>query len=160
MSDGLQAYCRECSAEYRRLRQEAKGKRVREKVQVPPGHKRCPQCEEVKPRSAGERNKPSSDGWASYCRERGPERTRVSCVKRKYALTPTELNALAAERQGVCRIASPPRQLMWITATGRVGSVAYSASAAMRHRGSSRTERMPYGVPPHIWKETCGSQHS
>lgn len=36
MSDGLQAYCRECSAEYRRLRQEAKGKRVREKVPVPP----------------------------------------------------------------------------------------------------------------------------
>ncbi|MFH9431825.1 endonuclease VII domain-containing protein [Streptomyces sp. NPDC017615] len=32
MPDGLQAYCRECSAEYYRRRQEAKGKTVREKV--------------------------------------------------------------------------------------------------------------------------------
>jgi len=38
MHDGLQAYCRECSAEYYRQRQAAKGRSVREKVPVPLGH--------------------------------------------------------------------------------------------------------------------------
>ncbi|MEV0304228.1 endonuclease domain-containing protein [Streptomyces prasinus] len=62
MPDGLRAYCRECSAEHRRQRREAKGRKVRGKVPVPSGHKRCPRCEAVKPHTEWERDGSSSDG--------------------------------------------------------------------------------------------------
>ncbi len=134
MPDGLQAYCRECAAEYYRQRQEAKGKKVREKVPAPPGHKRCPQCEEVKPHSEWERNKSSSDGWASYCRACRAERNRVSYFKRRYGLTPAELDALVAEQQGVCCIclAAPAAHVDHCHEKGRVrGVLCFSCNAAL-----------------------------
>ncbi|WP_078962256.1 endonuclease VII domain-containing protein [Streptomyces hygroscopicus] len=159
MSDGLQAYCRECSAEYCRLRQEAKGKSVREKVQAPPGRKRCPQREEAKPRSAWGRDTSSSDGWASHCRERGPERTRVSCVKRKYGLTPTELDALAAGQPGVCRIclAAPAAHVDHGHGTGRVrGVLCFSCNAAsgqFKDRADAIRRAAAY-LEGNVWKPT------
>ncbi|MEU8651165.1 MULTISPECIES: endonuclease VII domain-containing protein [unclassified Streptomyces] len=134
MPDGLQAYCRECSAEYYRQRQEARGKKVREKVPVPLGHKRCPQCEDVKPHSEWERNKASSDGWASYCRVCRAERNRISYFKRKYGLTPAELDALVAEQHGVCCIclAAPAEHVDHCHKTGRVrGVLCFSCNAAL-----------------------------
>ncbi|RPF32182.1 recombination endonuclease VII [Streptomyces sp. TLI_185] len=134
MPDGLQAYCRECAAEYYRQRQEAKGKKVREKVSVPPGHKRCPQCEEVKPHSEWELNKSSSDGWASYCRACRAERNRVSYFKRKYGLTPAELDALIEEQRGICCIclAAPAEHVDHCHKTGRVrGVLCFSCNAAL-----------------------------
>lgn len=124
MPDGLQAYCRKCSAEYYRQRQEAKGKKVREKIAVPPGHKRCPQCELVKPHAEWERNKSSSDGWASYCRECRAERNRISYFKRRYGLTPRSWRRSWPNSGESAAYVLPPRRSMWITATRRVGSVA------------------------------------
>ncbi|MFI1506431.1 endonuclease VII domain-containing protein [Streptomyces sp. NPDC020597] len=134
MPDGLQAYCRECSAEYYRQRQEAKGKKVREKVAVPPGHKRCPQCESVKPHAEWEVNKSSSDGWSSYCRECRAERNRISYFKRKYGLTPKELDALITSQRGVCCIclAAPAAHVDHCHETGRVrGVLCFSCNAAL-----------------------------
>ncbi|MDX2525049.1 endonuclease VII domain-containing protein [Streptomyces europaeiscabiei] len=134
MPDGLQAYCRECSAEYYRQRQEAKGKAVRAKVHVPSGHKRCPDCGEVKPHTVWERNKASSDGWASYCRECRAERNRVSYFKRKYGLTPVELDAMVAAQQGICCIclAAPAVHVDHCHETGRVrGVLCFSCNAAL-----------------------------
>ncbi|MET7652359.1 endonuclease VII domain-containing protein [Streptomyces sp. NPDC005486] len=134
MSDGLQAYCRKCSAEYYRQRQEVKGKKVREKVAVLPGHKRCPQCGEVKPHAQWERNKSSSDGWSSYRRPCRAERNRISYFKRKYGLTPTELDALIAAQHGVCSIclAASAEHVDHCHKTGRVrGVLCFSCNAAL-----------------------------
>lgn len=124
MSDGLQAYCKECSAEYYRQRQEAKGKKVREKVFVPPGHKRCPQCGVVKPHAEWERNRTSSDGWA-YCRARRAERDRASYFNRKYGLTEAERDAMIVSRRGLCPIclAAPAVHVDHCHKAGRVRGV-------------------------------------
>ncbi|MET7936177.1 endonuclease VII domain-containing protein [Streptomyces sp. NPDC005322] len=159
MSDGLQVYCRECSAEYYRQRQEAKGKRVREKVLVPPRQKRCPQCEEVKPHSEWERNKSSSDGWASYCRECRAERNRVSYFKRKYGLTPVELDALVAEQRGVCCICldAPAAHVDHDHGTGRVrGVLCFSCNAALgqfKDRADAIRRGAAY-LEGNVWKPT------
>ncbi|MFJ9710628.1 endonuclease VII domain-containing protein [Streptomyces sp. NPDC101234] len=110
------------------------GKTVREKVDVPAGHKRCPQCEVVKPHSEWERNKTSSDGWASYCRACRAERNRVSYFKRKYGLTEVERAALIASQQGVCCIclSAPAVHVDHCHETGRVrGVLCFSCNAAL-----------------------------
>ncbi|RII18757.1 Recombination endonuclease VII [Streptomyces sp. YIM 130001] len=132
--DGLQVNCRECAAEYYRRRQEAQGKTVRVKVYVPEGHKRCPQCEQTKPHSEWERNKSSSDGWASYCRSCRAERNRVAYFQRKYGLKPEELEALLAEQHGVCCIclSAPAEHVDHDHETGRVrGMLCFSCNAAL-----------------------------
>ncbi|MFE7956256.1 endonuclease VII domain-containing protein [Streptomyces sp. NPDC057413] len=134
MPDGLQAYCRKCSAEYYRQRQEAQGKVVRQRVPVPAGHKRCPQCEEIKPHSEWESNKSSSDGWSSYCRTCRAERNRISYFKRKYGLTPAELDAMITEQRGICCIclAAPAEHVDHCHETGRVrGVLCFSCNAAL-----------------------------
>lgn len=134
MRDGLQAYCRECSAEYYRQRQAAKGRTVREKIPVPRGSKRCPQCEEVKPHDQWEQNKSSSDGWASYCRSCRAERNRESYFRRKYGLTEAERDALRAETKGLCPIclAAPAVHVDHDHETGKVrGVLCFSCNAAL-----------------------------
>ncbi|MFE3165226.1 endonuclease VII domain-containing protein [Streptomyces sp. NPDC059224] len=132
--DGLQVNCRECAAGSYRRRREAQGRTVRVKVPVPLGHKRCPQCEEVKPHSEWERNKSSSDGWSSYCRECRAERNRVSCFQRKYGLSPADLEALIAQQRGICCIclAAPAEHVDHCHKTGRVrGVLCFSCNAAL-----------------------------
>ncbi|MEH0543312.1 endonuclease VII domain-containing protein [Streptomyces sp. B21-105] len=132
--DSLQANCRECAAEYYRRRREAQGMTVRVKVPVPRGHKRCPQCEQVKPHAEWERNKSSSDGWSSYCRPCRAERNRVSYFQRKYGLSPAELDAMVAEQQGICCIclAAPAEHVDHCHNTGRVrGVLCFSCNAAL-----------------------------
>ncbi|MDI3386887.1 endonuclease VII domain-containing protein [Streptomyces sp. B-S-A8] len=136
--DGLQAHCRECVAKYSaahyRRRREAEGKVVRVKIPVPRGHKRCPQCGEVKPHAQWERNKTSSDGWASYCRECRAERNRIAYFKRKYGLTPDELDDLKAQQRGVCCICltAPAEHVDHCHETGRVrGVLCFSCNAGL-----------------------------
>lgn len=159
MRDGLQAYCRECQAEQYRIRQEAKGKSVRERVPVPRGHKRCPECGEVKPHSEWERNRTSSDGWASYCQKCRAGRNRVSYFKRKYGLTPAELDALIAEQRGVCCIclAAPAEHVDHCHETGKVrGVLCFSCNAALgqfKDRPDAMRRAAAY-VEGNPWKPT------
>ncbi|WP_416976619.1 endonuclease VII domain-containing protein [Streptomyces sp. T028] len=157
--DGLQANCRECAAEYYRRRREAQGKTVRVKVPVPRGHKRCPQCEQVKPHSEWERNKSSSDGWSSYCRECRAERNRISYFQRKYGLSPAELDAMVAEQHGVCCIclAAPAEHVDHCHETGRVrGVLCFSCNAALgqfKDRPDAIRRAAAY-VEGNAWKPT------
>ncbi|WP_458339038.1 endonuclease VII domain-containing protein [Streptomyces sp. 372A] len=159
MRDGLQAYCRECSAEYSRQRQEARGKSVRVKVPVPRGHKRCPQCGEVKPHDQWERNRSSSDGWASYCRPCRAERNRVAYFQRKYGLSPAEVDELIAAQQGVCCICltAPAEHVDHCHQTGRVrGVLCFSCNAALgqlKDRPDAIRRAAAY-VEGNAWKPT------
>lgn len=134
MRDGLQAYCRKCSAEYYRQRQEARGFTVREKIPVPRGHKRCPGCREVKSHEHWERNRTSSDGWASYCRECRAARNREGYFRRKYGMTETDRQALVDGQFGLCPIClrPGPEHVDHDHETGRVrGALCFSCNAAL-----------------------------
>ncbi|MGW9495570.1 endonuclease VII domain-containing protein [Streptomyces prasinus] len=134
MPDGFPAYCRECSAEYRRQRREAKGRKVRGKVPVPPGRKRCPRCEAVKPHTEGERDGSSSASRPGCCRDRRAERNRTGCFEREYGLAPAELDAVVAERHGLRRIcpAAPAAHVDHCHRTGRVrGVLCFSCNAVL-----------------------------
>ncbi|WP_311318340.1 endonuclease VII domain-containing protein [Streptomyces sp. 840.1] len=159
MPDGLQAYCRRCSAEYYQQRQEAKGKSVRVRVPVPRGHKRCPQCGEVKPHGQWERNRSSSDGWSSYCRPCRAERNRISYFRRTYGLAPAELDALIAAQQGTCCICltASAEHVDHCHETGRVrGVLCFSCNAALgqlKDRPDAIRRAAAY-VEGNAWKPT------
>ncbi|WP_406461619.1 endonuclease VII domain-containing protein [Streptomyces sp. NBC_01622] len=125
MRDGLQAYCRECSAEYYRRRQEAKGKTVRAKVPVPRGHKRCPRCGEIKAHSEWEPNATTSDGYASYCKACRADRNQQSYFKRKYGITLAERDEMIASQMGLRAIClkAPAVHVDHCHQTGRVRGV-------------------------------------
>ncbi|MFD3780209.1 endonuclease VII domain-containing protein [Streptomyces sp. NPDC058612] len=134
MPDGLQAYCRTCSAEYYKQRQEAKGRTVRAKVPVPSGHKRCPRCEEIKPHAEWEQNKTTSDGWSSYCRSCRTQLNRASYFKRKYGITETQREEMIAAQGGVCVICrqASAEHVDHDHQTGRVrGVLCFSCNAAL-----------------------------
>ncbi|KOU54325.1 endonuclease VII [Streptomyces sp. WM4235] len=134
IADGLQSYGRSCSADYYKARQEAKGRTVREKVTVPSGHKRCPQCREVKPHSEWERNKTTSDGWSSYCRVFRTQRNRASYFKRKYGITEAERDAMIEAQGGSCLLCrtGPAEHVDHDHQTGKVrGVLCFSCNAAL-----------------------------
>ncbi|MCT2588711.1 endonuclease VII domain-containing protein [Streptomyces sp. N2-109] len=157
MRDGLQGYCRACFSEYYRERQEAKGRSVRVRVAVPRGHKRCPACAEVKPHAQWERNKTSSDGWASYCRSCRAERNRAAYFRRKYGLTEAERDDLVAGQMGVCPIclSSPAIHVDHDHATGKVrGVLCFSCNAALgqfKDRPEAMRRAISY-VEGNVWK--------
>lgn len=161
--DGLQPQCRECVAEYGaahyRRRREAAGKTVREKVGVPQGHKRCPDCGEIKSHSEWERNPTSSDGWSSYCRVCRAVRNRESYFKRKYGISMTERDAMLAEQFGICCIclAASAEHVDHDHETGRVrGVLCFSCNAAL---GQFKDQpgvirRAAAYVEGNVWKPT------
>ncbi|MER6144365.1 endonuclease VII domain-containing protein [Streptomyces sparsogenes] len=106
--DGLQVRCRECVAEYSaahyRRRREAMGKPVREKVDVPAGHKLCRTCGEIKPHSEWHRNATASDGLSTRCKACRAVQGRQGHLKRAYGMTEAERDALVASQAGVCCI--------------------------------------------------------
>ncbi|MET8686491.1 endonuclease VII domain-containing protein [Streptomyces sp. NPDC004732] len=159
MRDGLQAYCRECAAEYYKERQEAKGRAVRQKVPVPPGHKRCPQCEQIKAHADWERNPTGPDGYASYCKVCRAERNQRSYFKRKYGITMEERDELLVSQAGVCCIclAAPAVHVDHCHDTGRVrGVLCFSCNAALgqfKDRPDSIRRAAAY-VEGNAWKPT------
>lgn len=159
MSDGLQAYCRECSVEYYRQRQAAKGRSVRKKVPVPQGFKRCPQCQEVKAHDRWEHNKSSSDGWASYCRQCRAERNRESHFRRHYGITVAERDAMIKEQFGICPIclAPGPKHVDHDHDTGKVRGVlcfnCNSALGKLRDDPGAMRRAIAY-LEGNVWKPT------
>ncbi|MEU3839903.1 endonuclease VII domain-containing protein [Streptomyces sp. NPDC028635] len=136
--DGLQVDCRECVAEYSairyRLRREAMGSPVREKADVPQGHKLCRACGEIKPHSDWHRNATASDGLATRCKACRAALGREQHLKRQYGITEAERDALIAAQCRVCCIclAAPPAHVDHCHETGRVrGVLCFSCNAAL-----------------------------
>ncbi|MET8678683.1 endonuclease VII domain-containing protein [Streptomyces sp. NPDC004647] len=154
--DGLQAYCRECSAEYYRQRQEAKGRSVRQKFGVPSGHKRC---REIKPHSLWSRNSSASDGLTTYCKACHAVESRARHPKIKYGMTEAERTRLDAEQMGVCVIcpAALPEHVDHCHETGRVrGVLCFSCNAALgqfKDRPEVKRRAAAY-VEGNVWKPT------
>ncbi|MET9967588.1 endonuclease VII domain-containing protein [Streptomyces sp. NPDC006356] len=125
MRDGLQAYCRECSAEYYRQRQAAKGRAVHEKVPVPPGHKHCRGCGEVKPHSEWHRKTSAADGLASRCKACKAVTGPAGHLRRKYGLTEAQRDEMVASQMGLCVIClkAPAVHVDHCHKTGRVRGV-------------------------------------
>ncbi|WP_306953771.1 endonuclease VII domain-containing protein [Streptomyces sp. B4I13] len=136
--DGLRAHCRECVAQYSaahyRRRQEAVGRTVREKVDVPAGHKLCGRCGEVKPHSEWHRNATASDGLSTRCKACRAVQSRQGHLKRQYGLTEAERDELIVSQGGVCCIclAAVPQHVDHCHNTGRVrGVLCFSCNAAL-----------------------------
>ncbi|MFJ7046380.1 endonuclease VII domain-containing protein [Streptomyces sp. NPDC101112] len=137
-SDGLQVRCRECVAEYSatryRRRREAMGKPVREKVDVPAGHKLCRVCGEIKPHSGWHSNASASDGLSTRCKACRAVQGRQGHLKRQYGITEAERDELIASQGGVCCIclAALPVHVDHCHETGRVrGVLCFSCNAAL-----------------------------
>src|SRR5437764_3835108 len=98
--DGQQVYCKECvagiSAHYYRRRREALGKTVRERVEVPPGHKYCPGCRTVSPLTNWHLNGAMRDGYASYCKGCRKLQGQARHLRRTFGITIGERDALFA----------------------------------------------------------------
>lgn len=136
LRDGLQVYCRECSAAYCAERRRAKGYQVRPKVQVPPGHTRCPRCEEIKPHVLWSRNATSSDGYAAYCKACHAVRDRAWQLKRKYGITEQRYQEMLHEHVGRCAIClvAKAEHVDHDHETGRVRAVlCFNCNAALGH---------------------------
>ncbi|MEU2553141.1 endonuclease VII domain-containing protein [Streptomyces sp. NPDC013313] len=132
--DGLQAYCRECSAAYYRQRQDASGRKPRPRVAAPQGHKYCQRCEQIKPHSEWDRNRTASDGLSTCCKACRAIEGRARHLKRHYGLTETERDELVASQGGVCCIclAAVPAHVDHCHETGRVrGVLCFSCNAAL-----------------------------
>ncbi|MER5933110.1 endonuclease VII domain-containing protein [Streptomyces sp. NPDC002054] len=127
--DGLQTRCRQCVSEYcaqrYRARRAAEGKQVREKVEVPTGHKLCRTCGEVKPHGEWYRRKSAPDGLSSRCKACRKPRDREGHLKRKYGITEAERDAMVRAQGGLCIIClrAPAAHVDHCHKTGRVRGV-------------------------------------
>src|SRR3954447_4743240 len=115
--DGRARYCRECfaarsRASYRKRRL-AVGERVREPLELPAGRKRCPDCMSVKPTESFCRNKRTTDGYATYCKDCHNARAKESRdrlygggreyhLRRRYGIGQREVDEMLAKQGGVC----------------------------------------------------------
>ena len=106
--DGLQYYCKPCSsrrsARTYRERQERRGRRVRERVSAPEGHKYCPGCTLITPLSNWHRNATTHDGYAAYCKDCRRIQGREQHLKRSLGLTLEAAAALIENQDGLCAI--------------------------------------------------------
>ncbi|MEU6027833.1 endonuclease VII domain-containing protein [Streptomyces tauricus] len=140
--DGLQVRCRECVAEYGaahyRRRREAEGKAVREKVDVPAGHKLCRTCGEVKPHREWHRNSSASDGLSTRCKACRVVQGRQGHLKRQYGMTEAERDEMVAPQMGLCVIClkAPAVHVDHCHETGRVrGVLCFNCNSAIGKLG-------------------------
>lgn len=140
--DGLQVRCRECVAEYSaahyRRRRESLGRTVREKVDIPAGHKLCQTCGEVKPHSEWHRNSSASDGLSTWCKACRAIKGREDHLKRNYGLTEAERDAMVASQMGLCAIClkAPAVHVDHCHQTGRVrGVLCFNCNSAIGKLG-------------------------
>lgn len=101
--DGLQTYCRDCFADIYRQRREAAGQVTRPR-DLPPGHKFCRGCQEIKPLSEWSQRPRATDGYHFRCRECISRRDRERHLAATYGLSPDDLTELLAQQDGRCAI--------------------------------------------------------
>jgi Recombination endonuclease VII len=137
--DGLQIYCKPCmrvrsTASYRKVRSAA-GRTVRERVDVPDGQRRCPDCATVKPLEDFPRNRSGRQGRGVYCKpchnERGRRAlekvggSRTYHLKRRYGLSAEDVDAMVEAQGGLCAVCGvrPPEHVDHDHVTGAVRGV-------------------------------------
>ncbi|MEU5698398.1 endonuclease VII domain-containing protein [Streptomyces aurantiacus] len=140
--DGLQVRCRECVAEYSaahyRRRRQAIGKPVRERMDVPHGHKLCRTCGEIKPHSEWHRNSTASDGLSTRCKACRAIQGRQGHLKRQYGMTEAERDEMVASQMGLCVIClkAPAVHVDHCHQTGRVrGVLCFNCNSAIGKLG-------------------------
>ena len=140
--DGLQVHCRQCVAEYSaahyRRRREATGRPVREKVDVPAGHKFCRSCNEIKPHAEWHRNATASDGLSTSCKACRAAKGRAGHLKRNYGMTEAERDEMVASQMGLCVIClkAPAVHVDHCHQTGRVrGVLCFNCNSAIGKLG-------------------------
>ncbi|MFI2763083.1 endonuclease VII domain-containing protein [Streptomyces echinatus] len=134
MRDGLQAYCRDCRAEYHQSRQLARGKNIRPRVTTSEGHKFCRSCGEIKSHSEWHRNATASDGLSTRCKACRAAEGRANHLRRSYGLTEAERDAMVVSQRGLCAICldGPPEHVDHCHKTGRVrGVLCFNCNSAI-----------------------------
>ncbi|WP_425835908.1 endonuclease VII domain-containing protein [Streptomyces fractus] len=161
--DGLQVRCRDCVAEYSaahyRRRREALGKTVREKVDVPEGHKLCRTCGEIKPHKEWHRNATASDGLSTRCKACRAIQGRQDHLKRNYNLTEAQRDEMIASQMGICVIClnAPAVHVDHCHETGRVrGVLCFNCNSAIGKLGDDpdTTRRATAYLEGNAWKPT------
>lgn len=157
--DGLQANCRECAAEYYRRRQEARGRVVRERLDVPEGHKLCRSCGEVKPWSEWHRNATASDGLSTRCKACRAAEGRAGHLKRSYGMTEAERAELLASQKGLCAIClkEPAVHVDHCHKTGKVrGVLCFNCNSAIGKLSDDPdiVRRAAAYLEGNVWKPT------
>ncbi|MFE9119255.1 endonuclease VII domain-containing protein [Streptomyces sp. NPDC007172] len=161
--DGLQVRCRECVARYGaahyRRRREALGRSVREKVDVPTGHKQCRTCGEVKPHSEWHRNATASDGLSTRCKACRAVQGREGHLKRQYGMTKADRDSLVESQMGLCVIClfAPAVHVDHCHQTGRVrGVLCFNCNSAIGKLGDDpdTVRRAAAYLEGNSWKPT------
>ncbi|WP_348771320.1 endonuclease VII domain-containing protein [Streptomyces sp. RKND-216] len=107
---------------------------MREKVEVPSGHRLCRGCGEIKPHRAWHRNATASDVLSTRCRACKAVQGRAGHLKRQHGMTTGKRDALVAEQVGVCAIclSAAAEHVDHCHETGRVrGVLCFSCNAAL-----------------------------
>lgn len=136
--DGLGFYCRACVSRREKLayrqRRERVGKPVRERAEVPEGHKWCPGCERARPLNEWGRNRRSRDGFNSYCKECWNARSARDYLRKTHGLTLADVGRLIADQGGLCLICvrAPAAHVDHDHATGeRRGVLCFNCNVAL-----------------------------
>ena len=101
--DKLQTYCRECFADIYRRRREGAGHVTRPRG-VPPGHKFCRGCEQIKPLTEWSPRPRAADGYHFRCRECISRRDRERHLSSTYGLNLDDVGEILARQDGRCAI--------------------------------------------------------
>lgn len=120
---GRGSYCKSCFNErskqsYAKRVREKYGRDVREALDVPDGHRRCPDCQTVKPLPEFPRNQSGRKGYGRYCKPCHNARGKASLdkrggsreyhLRRRYGIGQTDFDEMLAAQQGRCAICGAP----------------------------------------------------
>ena len=140
MADGLSYYClacnREKAREWYRAHVERAGRAFRARDDSPAGFKRCSTCREVLPESDFHSAPSQPRGRSTYCKACRSKREKAAHLRRKYGLSPGELEALLAAQGGLCAIcrSRPAEHVDHDHVSGKVrGVLCFPCNVALGH---------------------------